>query len=261
MRYARTLLVSVILGVVWNISAQTQPPFEQVLVPFDTAVFGGAGARWSAELRVRNSADVQINLFPDTCSFIGGEFPCDLKIPIQPGVTQVLDVLTFVSPAQPGVLLYVPIEHTSDVHFTLSVRDLNSKDSVGTTIPVVRRSQFTTRATLVGIPIAPAQRRTLRVYDPSLPPNPVFRVRVIDEATNRTLVDREYSRLLPPNEGGPILVPETFDFSDSLAAPELTSAERVTVTIERIFPRGLTFWPTLSVTSDRDNHFAIFTPN
>jgi hypothetical protein len=261
MRYARATLLGVILGVVLSLSGQTQPAFEAVLVPFDTAVFEGAGARWSAELRVRNSADIQINLFPDTCSFIGRQFPCELKIPVEPGMTQVLDVLTFVSPARPGVLLYVPLEHTSDVHFTLHVRDLNSKDSVGTAIPVVRYSRFITRATLVGIPIGASQRRTLRVYEPSLPTNPVFRVRVLDEATNRILVDREYSRLLPSNEGGPVLVPETFDFSDSLRASELKAAERVTVTIERIFPPGLPFWPMLSVTSDLDNHFAIFTPN
>lgn len=241
-----------------------QPTYEQVIVPFDTAVMQGArGARWSAELRVRNSGDVAVNLFPDTCWFIGRPFPCERRIDVQPGVTQVLDVLNFVSPESPGVLLYVPVSRAADLHFSLTVRDLNSQDEVGTTVPIVRASSLASRFSIVGVPVAAGQRGMLRVYDPFLPVNPVFRVRVIDEATNQVVFDREYSpfTFMPSDPPSPALVPATFDFSDALTSPEVLTANRVTVMVERIFPIGLSFWPMISVTSDRYNRFAIFTSN
>lgn len=262
MRHFRKLLVALVATISINGYAQAQPAFEQVLVPFDTSVLQGAyGARWSAELRVRNSADVPINLFPEICSSLGREFPCDLRIDIPASRTLLLDVLTNASATAPGVLLYVPIDHSADLHFSLTVRDLTSGNTVGTAIPVVRASQFTTRATIIGVPVSADERRALRVYDPFLPVNAVFRVRVFDEATNGLLFERQYSLLLPSDPPSPALVPATFDFSDALAAPQVLTAARVTVTIERIFPGGLGFWPMISVTSNRDNHLAVFTPN
>jgi hypothetical protein len=260
MRHFRTTIVAVVITIAAKSYAQAQPAFEQVLVPFDTSVSQGAyGARWSAELRVRNSAGVPINLFPETCSFIGREFPCDLRIDVPAGRTVILRVLT--ADSSHGVLLYVPLDHRADIHFSLTVRDLTSGDAAGTAIPVVRASQFTTNATIIGVPVSPDERRSLRVYEPFQPVNAVFLVRVIDEATEGILFEREYSMLLPTDPPGPILVPATFDFTDALAAPRVLTASRVTVTIERIFPGGLGFWPMISVTSNRDNHLAVFTPN
>ncbi|HEX3070075.1 MAG TPA: hypothetical protein VHX14_16020 [Thermoanaerobaculia bacterium] len=229
-------------------------------MPFDTSVSqGGFGARWSAELRVRNSTGVPINLFPETCSGLGRTFPCERRIDIPAGRTVMLSVLP--DSSTHGVLLYVPIDHRADIHFSLSVRDLTSGDTAGTAIPVVRASQYTTSATIIGVPISADQRRSLRVYDPFLPINAVFLVRVIDEATEGIVFERQYSMFLPTDPPSPILVPATFDFSDALAAPRVLAATRVTVTIERIFPGGLGFWPMISVTSNRDNHLAVFTPN
>ena len=235
-----------------------QPAFEQVLVPFDTAILQGAhGARWSAELRVRNSAAQAVNLFPETCFSIGRAFPCDLKINIEPGTT-LLDVTPITSADQPGVLLYVPTSHTADIHFSVTVRDLASQDSVGTTIPVVRTSQMKSSYTIVGVPVGADQRRTLRVYDPFQPVEDVFRVRAIDEASNGTIMDRQFMRVFPTDPPSPPLIPVTLDFSDALS--DLYS-ERVTVLIDRVFPDGLAFWPMISVTGDRDSRVAIFAPN
>jgi hypothetical protein len=261
MCHFRSVLIAVVAAATINGLAQAQTGYEQVLVPFDTSVSqGGYGARWSAELRVRNSAGVPINLFPETCSGLGRTFPCDLRIDVPAGRTVMLSVLKSESSTH-GVLLYVPIDHRADIHFGLTVRDLTSGDTSGTAIPVVRASQYTTRATIIGVPVSPDERRSLRVYEPFQPVNAVFLVRVIDEATESILFEREYSMLLPTDPPGPILVPATFDFSDALTAPRVLTATRVTVTIERIFPGGLGFWPMISVTSNRDNHLAVFTPN
>jgi hypothetical protein len=101
----------------------------------------------------------------------------------------------------------------------------------------------------------------LRVYDPFLGPQAVFRVRVIDEATNAVLSDREYMRVRPTDPPVPTLVPDTLDFSDSLSAPAVLSAAHVTVEVARVpADSGPGFWPMISVTSNRTNHFAVFTP-
>jgi len=49
--------------------------YEQVLVPFDTMTVPGVGTVWSAELRARNDGDTPVNLFPETCSWIGWQRP------------------------------------------------------------------------------------------------------------------------------------------------------------------------------------------
>jgi hypothetical protein len=242
--------------------AQAVPPYEQVLIPYDTSVTPGAyGARWGAEVRVRNAANVAVNLFPATCSWLGLQSPCDRKIEVPAATTSVLKVLTFPSSDPYGVLVYVPNEHTADIQFSLTVRDLAAADDVGTTVPIVRAAQFVTRSTIIGVPVSTGQRRTLRVYDPFLPTQAIFQVRVIDEENGVVLLDRQYMRGLPTDPAGPVLVPAMFDFADALSAPEVLAAQRVSVSIDRVFPPGLSFWPMITVTNNTDNHFAVFVPN
>lgn len=258
----RPVFLAILLAFATNAYAQQEPPYVQVLVPFDTLlVNGGGGELWSAELLVRNSADVAVNLFPETCFVFGRPFPCERRIAVPPGETHALDVLESDSLQNPGLLLYVPITHREYVDFTLTVRNLASDDRIGTSIPIVERSQLLPHARIVGVPLDSEHRPTLRVYDPFLPPNAVFRVRVIDEATNAVIFDREYSRFLPTDPPSPALVPATFDFSDALEAAMASGSQRVTVTVERIWPRQLGFWPMISITSNRDGRIAVFTPH
>ena len=248
-------------------SAIGQPQNEQVLVPFDTAVVAGKdGALWSAELRVRNGSDSEVNLFPEQCFTPGlGQLPCGKKIQIPPQTTEVLTVLNRLTPTIPdnlhGLLLYVPANRVDDVQFSLRVRDAKSQDAVGTTLPVVRVRNLRSRYTIVGVPVSSGQRRTLRVYEPHLPVQSVFRIRVFDEADNRTILDREFMGWNSTDPPSPVLVPATFDFSDALVGPELATTQHVSVSIERVFPETLTFWPMISVTSSIDHRIAIFVAN
>src|SRR5687767_8778761 len=105
------LILSFSILVTTTLHSQPQPSHEQVLVPFDTVVVADAGVRWSAELRVRNSSDVEINLFPEKCSWIGLVTPCETKIVIPPQTTKLVDVLSSTSLHSPGILLYVPSAH------------------------------------------------------------------------------------------------------------------------------------------------------
>ncbi len=255
----KLIAVSLLLFAAASVVGQTRS--EQVLIPFETAVVEGAdGTRWSAELRVRNASDVEVNLFPEQCSWIGRPLPCDLRVIVPPRTTKLLDALVARS-SNSGLLLYVPLDRIDDVQFSLQVRELRSGDSVGTRVPVARARDLKSQFTIIGVPISDDQRRTLRVYEPHLPVQSVFRVRVFDEASNRMLLDREYSGGSPTDSPSPVLVPATFDFSDALASSLMAGAQRVTVSIARIFPAGLTFWPMISSTSNVDHRVAIFVAN
>lgn len=250
------VILTLIASVLFPCNAAAQEGYEPVLVPFDSGVLPGR-ANWRAELRVRNSTDSPINLFPEVCSFWGVPYPCDTKIVVQPGTT-LLDVLKYASTDLPGVMLYVPSAHTDDVHFTLHVGEAGASTRAGAVIPVVRTSDLRTAFTIVGVPMSAALRRTVRVYQQGYPEQSVFRVRVIDEVSNRVIVEREYSRGSASDIPG-LFVPATFDFSDCLADDRAQSSERVTVVIERIWPSNMKFWPIISVTSNTDNSVAIYT--
>lgn len=241
--------------------AQLTQQFEQVLVPFDTAIFPGQAAVWSAELRVRNGSDVAVNLFPEQCFSIGMPFPCDRRIDIPPRSSVVLDVLPRTTPEHPGVFLYVPTDRKEDVQFDLRVRDLSREaDSVGASVPVVRSPNYRKgRTTLINVPLQSDVRATLRVYIPDLQ-FATFRVTVYDEATGELLVDHRYSQAFPTDPPIPPVTPWTFDFSDALAAAEASGAQAVAVSIERLQP-DLSYWPMISITSNATNRVIILAPN
>jgi hypothetical protein len=113
---------------------------------------------------------------------------------------------------------------------------------------------------ITGIPISSRQRRTLRVYDVQMPPHSLFRVQVFDDADNRLLVDRTYTQSFPAAPP-PVLIPATLDFSDALNGSEVSSSARVTVSIERVVPKGEPFWPMISTTNSADHRVKIFVPN
>lgn len=259
MRLARTCLIAFFTLFAAS-EAIAQAGYEAVLVPFDTGTVkaGSAGALWSAELRVRNASSTPVNLFPEICSSFGQPFPCERRIVVPPESSSVVDVLTGPSESLHGIMLYVPSLHQNDIHFTLHVRDAASEATAGVVVPVVRSSELRSEATIVGVAISPGQRRTLRVYQPQLRTHSTYRVRVIDEATNVTVFDSRYARALPTDPPFPVLIPATFDFSDSLESGTLAGASRVRVLIESA--HGVPFWPMVTVTGS-DSSVAVYTPN
>ena len=181
-----------------------EPVFEQVLVPFDTAVFPGQfGALWSAELWVRNDGEQPVNLFPEKCSFIGLEAPCTTRIDIPARSTTLVDVLKRASPSMPGIFLYVPQDRVADLQFNLRIQDLSKlSQSAGTEIQVVRQRDYRTgRTNLLNVPLREGFRPTLRVYSPYLGPQSQFIVRVYRDPGDDLLLERTYTESLPTDAG------------------------------------------------------------
>ena len=259
MRPVKLFLLSLVIAV--SAVAQSQPQYEQVLAPFDTMQFGGlAGSQWRAELWVRNDSDQAVNLFPETCYWIGGPEVCQTRIDVSARSTVIADV-AHTSADRPGVFLYVPSGRVSDVSFNLRIRDLtHAADSYGTEIPVVRVTDFPRRrATLLNVPMQFGTRIHLRVYMPDLISSQ-FVVRIYADPGDILLRERTFSLLPQPTDPpSPLLFAPVIDLSAAFGG---LIADRVRVVIER--ESGATgadsFWPMLTITNNRSNHVTVVTP-
>ncbi|HUP48096.1 MAG TPA: hypothetical protein VNA04_04825, partial [Thermoanaerobaculia bacterium] len=233
--------------------AQTQ--YEQVLVPFDSATLATGGARWFAELWVRNDGPEPVNLFPEKCFFIGLEGPCNRRIDVPAGTTRLIDVQPD-SLTDPGVYLYVPSTRSADVHFSLRVRDLNQGlEQIGTEVPVARGSDVRSgRRTLLNVPLQPHGRVMLRLYTAPQNLGSSFMVRVYAEPSGDLLTQRTFILIGPTDPPVPASAPRTIDASSIFQG---WVVDRVRVTIEGTSP----YWPLLTITNVRNNQITTVTPH
>ncbi|HUP49002.1 MAG TPA: hypothetical protein VNA04_09470 [Thermoanaerobaculia bacterium] len=246
------LLLTLLAAITPGARAQTQ--YEQVLVPFDSATLATGGARWFAELWVRNDGPEPVNLFPGECFFIGLETPCTRRIDVPAGRTVLLD-LQEDRADRPGVFLYVPRDRLDDVHFSLRVRDLSrGGDQIGTEIPVVRQSEIRNGVrTLLNVPLQLNGRLTLRLYTPEAP-GAQFIVRVFAEPTGDLIAQRTFQHGGATDPPSPAVAPLTIDASSIFQG---WVADRVRVTIESTRP----YWPLLTITNVRNKQITTVTPH
>lgn len=237
--------------------AQQIPEYEQILVPFDAMTLESGGARWHAELWVRNDGATSINLFPEVCYDIGQPFPCTRRIDVPAGKTVLVDVFEPPNAEFPGVLFYVPRGRSGDVTFNLRIRDLNrGADAIGTEIPVVREDDLKKgTATLINVPLSPNGRVDLRLYVPD--PAGGFTVRLFAEPTGALLGQRTYVMGFPTDPPYPLLAPITINASDIFRG---WIADRVRVTVERTIGADRPFWPLLTITNQRNNQITVVSP-
>ncbi len=237
--------------------AQQIPQYEQILVPFDTMTLESGGARWHAELWVRNDGTSSINLVPEVCYSFGQPGPCARRIDVPAGQTVLLDVFPPSNAEFPGVLFYVPRGRSGDVTFNLRIRDLNrGADAIGTEIPVIREDDLKTgTATLINVPLSQTGRVNLRLYVPD--PAGGFTVRLYGEPGDRLLGQRSYVLGLPTDPPYPLFIPITIDASDIFRG---WIADRVRVTVERTIGADRPFWPLLTITNQRNNQITVVSP-
>ena len=259
MRPVKLFLLSLVIAV--SAVAQSQPQYEQVLAPFDTMQFAGLhGTQWRAELWIRNDSDQAVNLFPETCYWMGRPEPCTTRIVI-PARSTVLSDAAYTPATQPGVFFYVPNDRVKDISLSLRIRELtHASDSFGTSIPVVSVSDFPKgRATLLNVPMQFGTRIHLRVYTPEFVSSR-FIVRIYADPGDILLGERTFVHALPTDPPSPLHFAPMIDLSSAFAG---LIADRVRVVIER---EGLqpgatnSFWPMLTITNNRSNHVTVVTP-
>lgn len=161
--------------------------YTAVLVPItpEGDVPGANGSIWRTELRLFNETPYPITL--------DGPLYCDDIIlgctpaPYQPFETRSVPAARRDETVD-GAFLWIPNPAVDNVHLALRVRDVSQNaNSWGTTIPIVRMSEFRTRLTIIDIPTDARYRGMLRIYSSGPAPQSV-RISVFGERDHLTPV-------------------------------------------------------------------------
>jgi hypothetical protein len=145
-----------------NVGARTE--YARVLVPLIPNVTPGAnGARWKAETTLLIRSDEQIELGPDPCAFSPVCPPVVLTYPLQrpfPLTSRFADDVG-------GLFVYTLAKDIDKLDVGSRVYDVaRLETTAGSAIAIPREEDFVARTiSLLGIPVAPQYRHTLRVYD------------------------------------------------------------------------------------------------
>jgi hypothetical protein len=146
--------------------------FDRVLLPlFIPPVEGAFGSRFVTELRLANSSPhVEATLFGlmPVCNLSACIFPDPVEQPyvIAPSATVTSNDLELTG--NPGAFLYIP-KSAPALHANLRVYDDTRRAlNFGTEIPVVYDHEFSAEPIkLLGVPLDPRFRNTLRIYAPA----------------------------------------------------------------------------------------------
>lgn len=232
--------------------------FDRVLVPLLTGPVNGAfGSRFITELRLANSSNTQptyfFGLLPicriSACIFVD---PLRDAYFVQPGGVYGPPE-SFEHAGQPGQFLFIP-KSAPRIDMNLRVYDeTRSAFNFGTEIPLVYDRELTTEPVkLLGVPLDPRFRNTLRIY-----------------ATAETTVSVAFAdtvhllTLQPPDTPWPRLYPAYAQFSDF---PTGAGTIDVTITPSTVIPPmpGLEpprVWAFISVTNNDTQLITTITPH
>ena len=234
--------------------------FERVLLPISSPPIQGAfGSQWVTEHFGRNDGDTPVNILRDDC---GGQaclksYPPHTTFHPEPSLTK------------ERVWLSVEKSKVNQVFFSTIVRDVGKDiEPFGTEIPSVRESQFRdNRVQLLNVPGSTKFRKNLRIYmiptiDPAAPQTATIAVRVFDMDAELTALAKQLGEKIfiitnTKTENNLDYLP-VFYLDNEF--PQMQSAERVRVEIERTSGVALKLWALLTATNNDTQHVTIFTP-
>ena len=229
--------------------------FEPVLFPiFMPPVRGAFGSEFHTTARMASRIQPFDVYGVDTsCTTI--DPPIDPYVPFRIG-TAAQELFTGCSDSV-GRVMFVPFEHAEQFVAGLRVADVTrQRESHGVEIPVVREKDFVrNRIVLLGVPIDPLYRNTLRIYGLPGEVDDLY-VRVNGKSTRVTL---------PPARN--VFEPRYVQFTDFPALAELPPGQTtVTVVVEDVlggrgFAGSTRFWAFVSVTNNATQEITTVTPN
>ena len=239
-----------------------QSPYERVLIPIATDVVlrGANGSQWITLLAVRNDADepVVVN---------GAVGPGDFCTSCAPIPSQSSAEFLHFGAMNPngGRFLYVGKPGRGKVKFSFRIQDISRQSETwGTSIPVIREDDlFTGTVSLFDVPVAPAFRTSVRIYDFDGALQSTARVRAYEKNENRALVDRVVTlNRTEPIAGSFPHGPGAAFISDLVEAfPVLAAAKGpLRVTVDPVTP-GLRIWAFASVTNNSTQHVTAIIPD
>ncbi|HEY0160136.1 MAG TPA: hypothetical protein VGF28_22810 [Thermoanaerobaculia bacterium] len=238
------------------------PPVQwsQILIPLIGAdARGQNNSLWRTEVTALIASDTQVDVRPYFCELAPScsMLQTPLRRPFN-AYQQIAGIL----PGALGQFIYVAPADESRLYLNARVYDVSrSEQTAGAEIPIVRARDFrSTVVSLVGIPVAPHYRQTLRVYDLDGRAGGQVAIHVYadDETTPRTSV---VSTLTHPAgahatiQGRPTH-PAVLQL-DLAHIALLGDAETVRVDVVPI-GEGLRLWSFVSVTNNETHHVTTF---
>lgn len=229
-------------------SAAEVQSWSRVLLPLvGPDVHGANGALWRTETTLFRESDFEME--PNECQvLICANFP--VRVPFAyTGFTGGL-----------GQFLHMPTADESKLHVNTRVYDVSrSTETAGAEIPIVREEDFSSGPTsLLGIPVAPHYRHTLRIYDfDGRNGAPVLiRIYAGTETTPRLSLTRTLSAPgITTGDNRPVH-PGTIQFEIGQLLP-LAGIDKLRVDIEPL-ETGLRLWSFVSVTNNATHHVTTF---
>jgi hypothetical protein len=244
---------SATLNVQVGTTTTTPPPpppqlWSRVLIPLTGRDVPGAnGSLWRTETTALISSDTPLEL-----PLLGGNSP--LRRPF--------NVLNqgWVGASPLGQFIYVRQEDANRLHLTSRVYDVSKfEETAGSEIPIVRESDFSTAAaSIVGIPVAPQYRHTLRVYDAHGRNGARVRIRIFAnaESTPRAVVERTLNVPAPQPSAEFVSYPAYLQL-DPGQVTALAGVQTLRIDVEPL-DEGLSLWSFVSVTNNATHHVTTF---
>jgi hypothetical protein len=236
------------------------PPVEwsRILLPLIGAdVPGGGNALWRTEVTALISNDTPFEIQPVGCE------PCPPSVlPVRRPFDVYGQGLAGFLPNGIGQFLYVHPADEAKLHLNARVYDVaRTAETAGSEIPIARGNDFTSSpVSLLGIPVAPQYRHTLRVYD--LDGHAGGQVLIRFYAGSNTLPQATIRRNLSVPLGARTTVaglpthPGVIQLEIGQVI-QLAGIQTLRVDIEPVTP-GLKLWSFVSVTNNDTHHVTTF---
>jgi hypothetical protein len=234
--------------------------FERVLLPISSPPIQGAfGSQWVTEHFGRNDGDTAVQIMRDDC---GGQACLKTYAPHT----------TFnPEPSLTKERVWLSVEKTkmNQMFFSTIVRDIGKDiEPYGTDIPSVRESQFRdNKVQLLNVPGSTKFRKNLRIYmiptiSSDVLPQATVVVRAFDmdaemTSTTKQLGEKTFVLVNTKTENKLDYLP-VFYLDNEF--PQMQSAERVRIEVERTSGVPLKLWALLTATNNDTQHVTIFTP-
>lgn len=235
--------------------------WRRILVPLMPAEVPGAnGARWRTETSMLVRSVTAPEILPRDCD-VDPQLPCE---PLPLNRPFPLEQYAASTNFGGGQFLYY---HASDeplIHLNSRVHDVaREAQTAGSEIPLAREEDFTSGTiSLVGIPVAPQYRHTLRVYgfEPRAGAAVVVRVYANQERDPRASVVRTLSLREPMLSVTPQQLPvhPAYLQLDPATLASLEGATTMRVEVDPL-EAGLRLWSFVSITNNDTHHVTTFT--
>ena len=195
--------------------------YERLLLPVVVSNAPGAfGSIWTTEVLLSNNTDAAVSI---------------QNVVIQPHQSVSLPAANEPN----GVFLLVP---RGNVDVQLRVRDLSREaQTFGTSIPVVRTTEFRPIVRIHGVPTDSRFRSTLRIYNYPGESGAV-RLQIFDEATGALLVSNTVTAFIQP-------------------VPPFTGHDRVRIEVDSNVDPPRPIWAFVSITNNETQHVTVIAPS